>query len=153
MSKSPEITIVIDTREQQPYGFDLPTVRRKLDVGDYSVDGYEHEIVVERKSFDDFIGTIIGSRERFGKELSKLSAYQKAIIVVEGNFDDITRPGSYVSGAHPNAILGFVTSLWAEWEIPVMFCSNRQMAVYFVKEYLRKWVEKRQAQQSLGRGS
>ena len=44
------VTIVIDSREQQPYGFGCATDRRKLEAGDYSVAGCESQIAVERKS-------------------------------------------------------------------------------------------------------
>ncbi len=40
--------IVIDTREQAEYSFACETVRRKLEAGDYSVDGYENVVAVDR---------------------------------------------------------------------------------------------------------
>lgn len=43
-----DFTIVIDTREQQPYAFGCASERRKLDAGDYSVAGCESQIAVER---------------------------------------------------------------------------------------------------------
>ena len=46
------VTVVIDTREQEPYGFNPDLVRplrRALPAGDYSVAGLEETIAVERK--------------------------------------------------------------------------------------------------------
>ncbi|MEA3367368.1 MAG: ERCC4 domain-containing protein [Planctomycetota bacterium] len=64
---------MIDTREQEAYGFDCPTVRRMLDAGDYPVDGLEIAIAVERKSLPDFAATVIHQFERFAAELDRLS--------------------------------------------------------------------------------
>ena len=40
--------IIVDTREQSGYSFSVPTVRRKLEAGDYSVKGLEERVAVER---------------------------------------------------------------------------------------------------------
>ena len=79
-------TIIIDTREQEPYSFDprlATAVRRALPAGDYSVDGIDVCVAVERKTLDDFVSTVIHSRERFRAELQKLAAYRAACVVVE----------------------------------------------------------------------
>ena len=59
---SRQVTIVVDTREQEPYGFNpdlVRPVRRALPAGDYSVAGLEETIAVERKTLDDFVGTVV----------------------------------------------------------------------------------------------
>ena len=79
-------TLIIDTREQEPYSFDprlATAVRRALPAGDYSVDGLEACVAVERKTLDDFVSTVIHSRERFRAELQKLAGYRAACVVVE----------------------------------------------------------------------
>ena len=56
------VTVVIDSREQEPYGFNphlVRPVRRALPAGDYSVEGHETTLAVERKTLDDFVGTVI----------------------------------------------------------------------------------------------
>ncbi|MCL4552924.1 MAG: hypothetical protein M1305_05160, partial [Candidatus Marsarchaeota archaeon] len=80
--------VVIDTREQEPYTFDpgwIETIRRALPAGDYSLLGYEASIAIERKSLEDFVGTLIRGRERFRNELLKLQRYQHACVVVEAS--------------------------------------------------------------------
>ena len=45
------VTIVVDTREQEPYAFDPKRVivtRKALPAGDYSVEGYEDSVAVIR---------------------------------------------------------------------------------------------------------
>ena len=45
--------IVIDTREQRPLKFSLPTITKTLCTGDYSIEQFEGIIRVERKSLAD----------------------------------------------------------------------------------------------------
>ena len=130
--------MLVDTREQEPYSFD-PRVavveRRALPAGDYSVTGLEGVVAVERKTLDDFVSTVIHSRERFRAELQKLAAYRAACVVVEAGITDILQR-RYRGEAHPNAVLGNALSIILDYRIPVFFCSNRQAACHFVQAYL-----------------
>ena len=58
------LQVVIDSREQMPldFGPEVPTVRRKLDAGDYSAAGFEHRLAVERKSLSDLLGSLTRDR-------------------------------------------------------------------------------------------
>jgi len=132
------ITIVVDTREQEGYSFDsrlVATSRRALPAGDYSVAGLESTVAVERKSLDDFVSTVIHSRERFQHELRKLAGYRAACIVVEAGLLDVLLH-HYRGDAHPNAVLGSALSIILDFHVPVIFCSNRQAACQFVQAYL-----------------
>ena len=62
--KSTDFTIIIDTREQQPWTFNNHTVaNRKLDTGDYSIEGLENILCIERKkSASEFANNIVESR-------------------------------------------------------------------------------------------
>jgi ERCC4-type nuclease len=131
-------TIVIDTREQEPYSFDsrlVAAVRRALPAGDYSVAGLEGVVAVERKSLDDFVSTAIHNRERFRNELRKLAGYRAACVVVEAGLLDVLLH-RYRGDAHPNAVLGNALSIILDFRVAVFFCSNRQAACQFVQAYL-----------------
>jgi len=137
-------TIIVDTREQEPYEFPPSLVsleKRALPAGDYSLAGLECEIAVERKSLDDFVHTVIRERDRFRNELKILQTYPCACVVVEANLDDVFT-GDYRSGAHPNSILGATLSIIVDYGIPVYFCSNRQIARRFVMEFLLRYYQK-----------
>lgn len=95
------LTIVVDTREQRPleFGPDVSTVRRKIDAGDYSIDGHDGPggFSIERKSLEDCFGTIISDRPRFERELVRLQAYTFRALVVEASLRDVlayTSPAS-----------------------------------------------------------
>jgi len=131
------ITVVVDTREQDPYAFDASceVVRRALPAGDYSIEGFEDSVAVERKTLEDFVSTVIRQRKRFYRELQRLEEYEAACVVVESDLRDVLN-GDYRSGAHPNAVLGTVISIVVDFQIPVFFCSDQQVACRFVEEFL-----------------
>lgn len=131
-------TIIIDTREQEPYSFDsrlAAAVRRALPAGDYSVQGLEVRVAVERKTLDDFVSTVIHARRRFRDELQKLAEYRAACVVVEAGVADVLLR-HYRGDAHPNAVLGNALSIILDFRVPVFFCGNRQAACQFVQAYL-----------------
>jgi ERCC4-type nuclease len=131
-------TIIIDTREQEPYSFDsrlAAAVRRALPAGDYSVQGLEGRVAVERKTLDDFVSTVIHARQRFRGELRKLAEYGAACVVVEAGVADVLLR-HYRGDAHPNAVLGNALSIILDFRVPVFFCGNRQAACQFVQAYL-----------------
>jgi ERCC4-type nuclease len=131
-------TIITDTREQLEYTFDprlAASERRTLPAGDYSVAGLEGVVAVERKSLDDFVSTVIHSRERFHRELRKLTEYRAACVVVESGVIDVLQR-HYRGEAHPSAVLGSALSIILDFRIPVFFCSSRQAACHFVQAYL-----------------
>lgn len=132
-------TIVIDTREQRPYTFDgLSTVRRALPSGDYSLDGLEHSIAIERKSLDDWVHTILRARRRFRAELKRLQRMDFAAIVIEGSVADILA-GRYKSDAHPRSILGMTASIMQHYRpVQVVFAGDRPHAAHVVRVLLEQ---------------
>lgn len=89
-------TIIVDTREQAPFTFlgidawdEIPTIHRALKTGDYSLEGYEDQIAIERKTIADFYGSIGHGRERFEREMERMSRLRFAAVVIEGTWQDI----------------------------------------------------------------
>jgi DNA excision repair protein ERCC-4 len=131
-------TIVIDTREGEPYSFDprlAGAVRRALAAGDYSLAGLEDQVAVERKTLDDFVSTVIHRRRRFREELRKLSRYRAACVVVEAELLDVLGK-RYRSEARPEAVIGATLSILLDYGVPVAFCGNRQAACHFTQAFL-----------------
>lgn len=137
------LTVIVDTREQEPYGFTragLTVIRRALGAGDYSVEGYESSLAVERKSLADFVGTVITARTRFFKELDKLQRFTRACVVVEASIADVFAH-RYRSQAAPKAIFGAAMQITVDLNIPVFFCGDRGQAREFVEAYLVRAVD------------
>lgn len=135
------MVIVIDTREQHPYSFTVPAVRRKLDAGDYSIEGFETVAAIERKELNDYVQTVICQRERFAKELKKLAAYRLKAIVVEASMADVIA-GRYEGHVPPKSVVGATAGIILGYGIPIYFCSNRQIALHFTETLLMKFHER-----------
>lgn len=104
-----EFRVAVDTREQAPWSFTgfrtdasqgrrpliIQTVTATLASGDYSIEGLEVEVSIERKSVADFYGTILADRERFERELTRLQAMCEAgghaQVVCEGDYLDLAQ--------------------------------------------------------------
>jgi ERCC4-type nuclease len=135
------VPIVVDTREQRPYGFDsrfVVVTRRALPAGDYSIAGHESEVAIERKSLGDFVTSVIHERERFERELARLRDYETACILVEADAQDIV-DSKYRSHAHPNAVLGSALALFVDYGVPFVFASSREIAGRITAGILRRF--------------
>lgn len=77
-------TIAIDTREQKALKFDnnYKTVIETLPYGDYTSKLNNNFVYIERKSLQDFIGTLSSGLERFQKEIERAAIDNKYLIVL-----------------------------------------------------------------------
>jgi ERCC4-type nuclease len=134
-----DFRIVTDTREQAPYGFACQVVRKKLDAGDYSVEGREHLVAVERKSLADFVHTVIHEFPRFAVELEKLVRMTAACVVVEADLDHVLRGMAVetLRGVAPAAVMGAALMITMRYRVPVFWCGSRQAACAFAEAFLR----------------
>ena len=85
------MVIVIDTREQRPWSFppDIKVEYGTLKTGDYALKGDESGFAIERKSGDDFIGTISSGWTRFCRELNRMddAGFPAKVIIAECDFE------------------------------------------------------------------
>ena len=90
-----QLTCVIDSREQWPLDVSpLQTVKGTLPTADYTIQGLENFIAIERKNLDDLLGCCGRERERFEKEIQRLLGYPCRALVIETTWGDTTRHGS-----------------------------------------------------------
>ena len=126
--RPPQPAIIIDTREQQPYAFaGFNTIVRGLKTGDYSLDGHTDRVAVERKSTEDAYGVIGAGRERFEREVQRLSVFVAPAIVIEGDLADFADPPQYTRITAAQAVGSFI-SWGTHYRIPVWFCHGRREA-------------------------
>jgi ERCC4-type nuclease len=145
--KIPKPIVLIDTREKAPFNFSrfpnwIAAERSQtLKVGDYSVEGMETLLVLERKTLADLITTLIQQRERFFYSCEKMTKYRWRAILIEGSYEDIKSPydQEYNTSAHPNAVSGTLDALEARFGIPVIYTSGyRPLA----EEKAASWLSK-----------
>ena len=79
--------IIVDTREQQPLDFEFfgaEAERRGLKTGDYSVEGLEDKLVIERKRSTGELYMCFGKEwPRFKRELERMADVPHAYLVFE----------------------------------------------------------------------
>jgi DNA excision repair protein ERCC-4 len=120
--------VVVDTREQDPWPFTsgrVVTVRRALPAGDYSVEGMESELAIERKSLGDLVNTVSpAGRDRFRRELEKLRTYRFAAVVIEACVHDVAA-ARYHGGMLPSSVFSAVQAIMVEYGVHVVWGGDR----------------------------
>ncbi len=132
--------IVIDTKEQTPWHFTYPTVYKHLDTGDYSIEGRENLICVERKSLNDLVNTVIHDWLRFSKECRRMSAMNHAYIVVEDSVSNLIG-GAYESEALPQSVRGKLNTIFLRFGVPTIFLDNPVTAGEWVENIFTLYLD------------
>lgn len=144
----PKPVVLVDTREQAPFGFERfanwigGTRQATLPEGDYTVEGMESLLVLERKSLVDLIGTLMHHRPRFFRQCEKMAAYRWKAIIVEASYEDIKSPYTHsaeFASAHPNGVAGSLDALEAKFGIPVIYTSRHKC---LAEEKAASWLSK-----------
>ena len=143
MIKNSKYKIIVDSREQRPL-WTKNIVREKLDVGDYSIEGYKDKISIERKSLADAWQTMLGGNKRFHKELERAESYDYFAMVIEGPYTKLLTkdfPGSYYSKVPSYRVLQNLFTFNVKHKMNLFFCTNRVESKKVIKEifdaYLR----------------
>lgn len=108
MSSSPGIVVVVDSREQRPYEFQAGRSRVvALDCADYTGDGVEDVLRIERKSLEDLVGCVGVGRARFERSLARMVPYPFRYLTIDATFDDLVR-GGWRGKITPKQVVGSV---------------------------------------------
>lgn len=157
-----DFIIVIDTREQTPFTFsnndaNITIINKTLDTGDYSIKGFEKHICIERKSKSDFCKSITYDRDRFKQELLRMMFFERKYVVVECELSEMLSPIAIKKNIHkprpgyvrgkvdryvniaPNAIKRTVESIMVRYNVPIVFCIDRDHAEEFTLCMLKKY--------------
>jgi hypothetical protein len=153
MTKHDDFTIIIDTREQQPWSFEhYTTASRKLDTGDYSIEGLENIVCIERKKSISEVANNL-TESRFIDVIDRMSKYKYAFLLLEF---DLAQVLSYPVGStlprrlwdkikiSPAFIVKHILELQINHNIKVLFCGSssdaEKMAEYILKKvhYIEK---------------
>lgn len=145
MTTSSKPIIVVDTREKTPWQFESDdafagVLYQKLDGGDYSIQGLEHILVVERKAtVDELFINFTTNKERIKAEFERLANHKFKILVVEETCDDVMNPFKYYINKHkinkknpkiPVAVVASnLTNLMLEHNVHVIFGGGRAQAM------------------------
>jgi ERCC4-type nuclease len=135
------LTILIDTREQQPLDFCAPYIKEtlveKLHYGDYSCRLKDEvcPVFFERKSLSDLFGTLGAGRERFKNECDRcIKNNHKLIIIVEKPLKAIHK-GARFSCIAGLTIIRTLFTLAIKYNIDFVCCNNRAESSLYIAEF------------------
>ncbi len=142
--KLTDMTILIDSKETTPFEFPgRRTVTRNLVTGDYSLLGFEERgISIERKAVGDFLSSMTSGRDRFMKEMERLSKFHRKYLVVECNFAFLWKGEYGFTRTHPNSVIGTLCKIAVQYEVFPIFAGghrdggvicDRLLEQYFLK--------------------
>ncbi len=142
MKKTEEFTILIDKREKLPYsfqGYPVETKQAHLKTGDYSMEGYENKITVERKSKEDLYGSLGKNRDRFKKEFERLSKFEYAALVIESSLSGLLIPPPR-SQLKPRAVIQSLISWSIRYRVYIFFSDNRPYSECLIYSLFEKYL-------------
>jgi Fanconi anemia group M protein len=137
IEEKPKEKIIVDYREKNSLvasylikqGFEVEF--KELKIGDYIV----KNIIIERKTIQDFISSMIN--HRLINQIEELKQYENKLLIIEG----ISEKELYSeddSGINANAIRGFLLSILLKHKIPIIFSKNPEDTAKFINVLSKK---------------
>ncbi len=156
-ARIPKPVVLVDTREREPFPLHANHPnwiggerRATLKTGDYTLEGMESLLSLERKSLADLVACTVTYRRRFIATCGRLARFRWKAILVEATCEDIKggfRQFDIPSEVHPNSICGTLDAIEAKFGIPVIYASTVQdlaterAASWLSKHFTYWWLE------------
>jgi ERCC4-type nuclease len=149
--KAPRATVLIDTREQNPFDFSLFSnwfggiEKRALALGDYSLAGMEQTCVVERKDLGDLVHSFTTERRVFTERLRRMSVCRNRLLVITSPLSQVKSPYCH-SGVDPNRIMQSLIAALVGLRVPFLTTETHELgaeviASYLYQVHLYHWLE------------
>jgi len=149
--RTPRPTVLVDTREQNPFNFSrfdgwfAGVEKKALKLGDYSIAGLEERCIVERKDLSDLVLSFTAERPAFISRLHRMSAYPQRLLVITAPLSTVKSSYSF-SNANPNRIMQSLVAMLAGWNVPFVCTETHELgeeivASYLYQVHLYHWLE------------
>lgn len=130
--------ILADALEQHPWEFSRPVKRVRFappDTGDYSVEGLERILRIEKKGCEELWQCLGSKREHFRGQLARMVQFPIRLLVIEGTLEDFSkRPlRSRLTWRAASSLLAHWT---VEFGVPYWFLGRRSPATQTALEDL-----------------
>lgn len=128
-----DFTIIIDSREQRPYDFQNikpppEVIVQGLRTGDYSVDGLEDKVCVERKELSDLFNSVGNGRKRFEREMVRMSEFDYSALVIESSLASIFTNPPARSKMNSKAVFRTLISWSVKYNVHIFPMWDRESA-------------------------
>lgn len=148
-------TIVVDGQEKNPYRFHgmfsdasmkqrpivVPLSWAHLKTGDYSIQGWEKHVTVERKSLGDLYSTLGKHRDRFEREHRRMAGLGagNSCVIIEASWDTILNRPPRRSRLLPKTVFRTFLSWSQKYAVPWYAMEDRRLAEITTFRWLEKW--------------
>ena len=150
-----KFTVIRDTREQNGWFFKESDycsgmVDRKLDTGDYSIEGLEDILCIERKASTAEIANNFVDK-RFDRELERMTDFEFRFLLLEFSLEDVrafpvgsdipkkTWSKLRVSG---NFLMKKITEIQTHYGVHVVPCGDKLSAWHMASSIMKRIYEK-----------
>ena len=140
-----EAVLVKDSREPEfawDAYFETPTITATLRTGDYSVQGFEDKIAIERKTLDDLVSCLGKGRRRFEAELERSTQLGYFCVIVEAGYSQMCL-GSYRSQLNPKSAIESISAFEIRYGVHFLFTGNQELAALKCESLLLKFYRER----------
>jgi len=149
--RTPRPTIIVDTREQNPFSFAgfqgwfAGVEKKPLAIGDYSVAGLEQVCAVERKDLNDLVRSFTVDRSVFVERLRRMSEFPDRLLVIAAPLSQVKSRYEH-SPANPNQITQSLIATLAGLRVPFLCVDTHELgeeivASYLYQVHLYHWLE------------
>jgi ERCC4-type nuclease len=139
--QAPRPTLLVDTREQNPFNFSrfkgwfAGIESKALTLGDYSIAGLEDICVVERKALSDLVRSCTVDRTAFIKRLRLMARYPHRLLVVTSTLSQVKSAYAHAR-VDPNRTTQFLVALLAGLQVPFVCSETHELGEELVGSYL-----------------
>ncbi len=151
--QAPPFFVIKDTREQDGYFFSAfntcaGMIEQKLDTGDYTVQGLEDKICIERKGCVEELAVNLGQKKQaFMNEIERMEAFPHKFLILEFSLEDLVKfpdetripiknkASLKITGKYMLKCL-FEFQLYND--IHILFCGNKYNAFLAVSSILKR---------------
>lgn len=136
-----DFIIIKDVQEKPGFHFEKNFLKitstpqiivKHLSTGDYSLEGFENKITIERKSLTDLFGSCGGKkgvrRDRLEREFIRMSEFEYAALVIEADWQTIYTQPPNRSKVNPKNILRTLMAWHMRYNVHIWACPGRKFA-------------------------
>lgn len=128
-----KLRVVVDTRElHSPVAHELSKlgveiIPENLDIGDYILSG---DVIVERKTLNDFVNSILDKR-LFEQLKTMKQSYSTPVLLLE-------REEALQRAFNPDALYGAISSVLIDFAVPIIWSENAQTSAKYLQTIARR---------------
>lgn len=155
--QAPSYLILKDTREKQGYFFGayqscLGTIDKKLDTGDYTIEGLEDKICIERKASVEELAINLGQKKyAFMNEISRMKTFEHKFLILEFSLEELLDFPNNKNSIIPQKqkekyqvkitgkyMLKMLNEFQLYNDVHVLFCGDKHNAFMLVSSLLKR---------------